>query len=182
MGKLIIFIGGSGSGKSALAQYLIENNEAEKIVSTTSRNPRIGEINGKHYNFEDLDVIETMIKEDKFLEYSIYSGNYYGITKDEIEKRMSNSDLVVHVMEIKGALKVKKTFPNTILIYCDAPIDILMERMYERGDDFKSITKRVKTYVEEKEYDNIKYADFVINNTGSIEDSYKQLDTILEQC
>lgn len=69
MGVPIIFIGPSGSGKSSLAQYLIYNYEAIKLVSTTSRKPRVGEVNGVHYHFEDEDSIANLIKNNTFLEY-----------------------------------------------------------------------------------------------------------------
>ena len=116
-----------------------------------------------------------MINNNEFLEYSIYSGKYYGTTKAEISKKISSAELVVNVMEINGALAIKKEFPETIIIYCSVPIDISMKRMKERGDSFDDIASRVKNYVETKEYENAKYADFILDNTGSIQDSYKQI-------
>lgn len=179
MGKPIIFIGPSGSGKTSFAQYLIDNYNAMKIVSTTNRNKRENEIDGVHYHFKDNITIQNMINNNEFLEYSNYADNYYGITKKELENKINQADLIVNVMEIKGALKMKEYFPETVIIYCDVPIDTLMNRMYERGDSFQNIAKRVKNYTETKEYENIKYADFVLDNTGHIKDSYKKLESFL---
>ena len=180
-GKPIIFIGASGSGKSELAQYLVYNFEAIPIVSTTSRSPRIGEINGVHYHFKSLEEILEMIKDDKFVEYANYSGNYYGTTVEELQNKLEKAKYIVNVMEINGALAMKKKFPETIIVYIDCPIDVLMTRMHSRGDSFESITKRVKNYVEQKEYENIQYADYVVDNSKTLEETYLQIRDILEK-
>lgn len=176
---LVIFIGPSGSGKSSIAQHLIYNFEAVKIVSTTSREPRPGEVDGIHYHFVSKEKFEEMIANDEFVEFAKYSSNYYGTSKKEIEKKIKSDRLVVNVMEIGGALKIKEMFPETKIIFCYAEIDSLMQRMYDRGDSFENIKKRVKFLFDEEEYKNSDKADFVLNNNGELKNSFKELEEYL---
>lgn len=177
----IILIGASGSGKTELSQYLIYKHLMNPITSTTSREPRKGELNGIHYHFKNRETFEKMIENNEFIEFAEYSGNYYGTSKQEIEQKMKDNKCVVNVMEIVGAKAMKKIFPNTIIIYIDCPIDVMMQRMFDRGDDFSSIKKRVKNYVETREFENNKFADFIIDNSQSLEYSYAQLDEIINK-
>ena len=55
-------------------------------VSHTTRLPRPGEINGVNYHFIGKDEFLKMIEEGKFVEYNLYSDNYYGTSKDELLK------------------------------------------------------------------------------------------------
>ena len=177
---LIIFIGPSGSGKSSIAQHLIYNHGAVKIVSTTSRKPRVGEVDGIHYHFVSKDKFEEMVKNDEFVEFAKYSENFYGTTKKEIEKKIKSTQLIVNVMEIGGALKIKKMFPETKIIFCYSEIDNLMQRMHDRGDSFEDIKKRVKFYFNEEEYNNSDKADFILDNNWDLKNSFKLLEDYLQ--
>lgn len=176
---LVIIIGPSGSGKSSVAQHLIYNHGAVKIVSTTSREPRQGEVDSIHYHFVSKEDFVNMIDADAFVEFAKYSENYYGTTKAEIEKKLKSDKLVVNVMEIGGAMKIKELFPETKIIFCYSDIDNLMQRMYDRGDSFESIKKRVKFLFDEKEYENADKADFILNNNGSLKESCQILEEYL---
>ncbi len=177
---LVIFIGPSGSGKSSVAQHLIYNYGAVKIVSTTSRDPRQGEVDGIHYHFVGKEKFLEMIDVDEFVEFAKYSDNYYGTTKAEIEKKLKSDKLVVNVMEIGGAMKIKELFPETKIIFCYSEIDNLMQRMYDRGDSFDNIKKRVKFLFDTEEYKNSDKADFVLNNNGSLKESCQALEEYLK--
>lgn len=176
---LVIFIGPSGSGKSSVAQHLTYNYGAVKIVSTTSRKPRIGEIDGIHYHFVSKDDFEAMIDNNEFVEFARYSENYYGTTKAEIERKLKSDKLIVNVMEIGGALRIKELFPETKIIFCYSEIDNLMQRMYDRGDSFENIKKRVKFFFDAEEYKNSEYADFILNNNGELKESCRALEKYL---
>ena len=176
---LIIIIGPSGSGKSSIAQHLMYNHGAMKIVSTTSREPRAGEVDGIHYHFVSKDKFVEMIDNDEFVEFAKYSDNYYGTTKAEIEKKLKSDKLAVNAMEIGGAMKIKELFPETKIVFCHSDIDVLMQRMNDRGDSFENIKKRVKFLCDEKEYDNASKADFILNNNGELKDSCRALEEYL---
>lgn len=182
MGRLIIFVGPSGSGKSAMADYMMREHHALKVVSTTNRAVRQGEVEGESYYFVSDDMFTHMTLCNEFVEYAMYSDKYYGTTRAELSEKLkaAGDGYVVNCMEISGALAVKKAIPGTVLIFMDVPISALMKRMHDRGDDFDAITARVQNYVDKKEADNERFCDYVIHNTGSLQDAEEILDRILE--
>ena len=85
-GNLIVISGPSGSGKGTIIKELLSINKKLWLsISMTTRNIRPGDIPNESYYFLTREEFESRIKEDKFLEYAEYNGNYYGTPKDKIE-------------------------------------------------------------------------------------------------
>ena len=85
-GNLIVISGPSGSGKGTIIKELLSINKNLWLsISMTTRNIRPGDIPNESYYFLTREEFESRIKEDKFLEYAEYNGNYYGTPKDKIE-------------------------------------------------------------------------------------------------
>ena len=164
--KLIIFTGPSGVGKGTiLADFFkkVDNNIVYSISNTT-RQPRDGEINGMHYFFISTGEFEKMIKENMFLEYACYSGNYYGTNKNFVEQKINEGKSVLLEIELQGALQVMKKCPDAVTIFIKPPtFEELEKRLRGRhSEDEISILKRLKTAKEE-----LKNADkfhYVIEN------------------
>ena len=76
---LIIIAGGSGTGKTTVENLLAQDPNIIKLVSTTTRPQRKGEVNGKDYYFIDKEEFETELKKGRFLEHVVYDRNFYGI-------------------------------------------------------------------------------------------------------
>ena len=77
-GVLFIISGPAGSGKTTICDGLISKESLQRIVTSTTRNPREGEIDGEDYHFLTPDNFKTKIKEDAFYEYATVHNNYYG--------------------------------------------------------------------------------------------------------
>lgn len=179
---IIIFIGGSGSGKTELQKYMINHYSAIPLISCTNRFPRKNEINEIDYYFKTTFDIKNMINNNEFIEYTKYNKNYYGTTYNEINCKINKSKYVVNVMEINGALKIKELYPNQCyLIYCYCPLDILLERMENRGDSQEKILDRKEIFLSQKEDENKQFADYIIDNSQLLKQSLIQLDFILNQ-
>ena len=89
-GKLFIVLGPSGVGKGTLLKGFLENNQnIIYSISTTTRQPRVGEENGVQYFFETIDNFKAMIERDEFLEWAEFSGNFYGTSKKFVEKKIN---------------------------------------------------------------------------------------------
>jgi guanylate kinase len=164
MSKVIILSGHSGSGKTTIAQELIKSNiNLEKVITYTTRKPRKGEKNGNDYFFLTEKEFEKNIKNNLMSEYEMYSGNYYGSRKKNVEKILKNRKNVLFIVETKGALKLKKSFSNSITIFLKAPsIKELEKRLLNRGDKKSIIKKRLLEIKDE--LSRKKDFDFVIVN------------------
>ena len=167
-------LGGSGVGKSKLGNYLKTIN-IQELVSHTTRNIRLGEINGETYHYVTKEIFDKTEK----VEYAEYASNYYCLSKHEIEDKLSKYDKVFVIMELKGIIQLKKLYDNVKVIYITAPIEELEKRMVIRGDKRIDIDKRLKNIAETGELNNGKYADYIIVNID-LDASKKQIKRIVE--
>ena len=79
-GLLVVLSGPSGVGKGTVRKALfeLEGHDLVYSISMTTRLPREGEVEGEDYYFVSKEEFEQRIKDDKFLEYAEFVGNYYG--------------------------------------------------------------------------------------------------------
>ena len=160
--KLIIFTGPSGVGKGTiLADFFkkVDNNIIYSI-SNTPRQPRDGEINGMHYFFISKEEFEKMIKDDAFLEYACYSGNYYGTNKKFVSEKLNEGKSVLLEIELQGALQVMEKCPEAVTIFIKPPtFEELEKRLRGRhSENEASISKRLTAAKEElKNADKFSY-------------------------
>lgn len=118
----------------------------EKIITSTSRNPRKNEEDTVDYFFYDKKLFEEYINKDIFLEYVNIFGNYYGTEKKIVDFTIDTHN-VVSVMEIEGAKKMKEYLgeENVVTIFLNIDDkDIIRERMKNRGNSLSDIENRLK--------------------------------------
>ncbi len=175
-GILIIFSGPSGSGKDTVLNKLTAGREDIKIsVSMTTREKRNGEIDGVHYYFVNREYFEKKISENKMLEYAEYANNMYGTPKDPVDEMLKAGKAVILEIEVQGAEKIRKLYPDVISIFLMPPsVRVLEERLRGRGtDDEETINHRLVIAREEirraAEYDYIVINDTVENAVAGIE-------------
>ena len=183
-GRTFIVSGPSGVGKSTVLKALLEKRPNLYFsVSATTRPPRVGEIDGVHYHFMDVDAFRSRIAEDAFLEYAEYVGNFYGTPKKYVDEAMDAGRDVILDIEIQGALQVCDKRPDTVRIFIAPPSwEELERRLTERGTDSpEKVQKRLlRAKVEFQTAHTYDY--FVINDT--VENAVGELDAILtaEHC
>lgn len=164
-GVLIVVSGFSGAGKGTLMKRLLERYDNYALsISMTTRGPRPGEENGKHYFFVDKNIFEEKIKNDGLLEYADYCGNYYGTPRAYVEECLGSGRDVILEIEIQGALKIKKKFPDAVLVFVTPPnAEELKRRLTGRGTETEEvIQKRLSRAVEEAE--GIESYDYIVVN------------------
>ena len=94
-GAILILSGPSGCGKSTLLKEVYkEIGDYYFSISTTTREPRVGEENGVDYFFVTKEEFEKDIKENSFLEYASVHGNYYGTSLKPINKALDENNFV----------------------------------------------------------------------------------------
>ena len=119
-GKLFVISGASGVGKSTvLSKVMAARPDLSFSVSATTRDPRPGEVDGKHYFFISKECFEEMIKNDEFLEYDAHAANYYGTLKGQAEAKMKTGHVLLDI-EPKGARQVKDAASEAVLMAAEA--------------------------------------------------------------
>lgn len=165
-GLLIVISGPSGAGKDTICKKVV--NDLDNVwvsISATSRDPRAGEVEGKDYFFMTRNEFEEKIKEKLFLEYATYNGNYYGTPKEKIEDYLNHGIDVILVIDLQGAINIKKIIPSAVFIFVMPPsMEILKQRLIDRKTENKEkVIERFKTAYNEINHFQ-KYNYVVVND------------------
>jgi guanylate kinase len=179
-GKLLVISGPSaGAGKDTILNMLLgSDSNWHQPPSTTTRQPREGETNGKEYFFVSHDEFEKMQKEGKFLEADFHAENWYGTQKEPVERFLQNGQNVVIRIDVNGALQVKKLLPQAILVFITVENEQELEkRIRARGtEDETEIQKRLQLAKKEMLL-KPKFDHVVVNEAGKAE---KTLQKVLD--
>ncbi|MGV3487801.1 MAG: guanylate kinase [Tuberibacillus sp.] len=164
-GLLFILSGPSGVGKGTVCKALKQRDTKLSFsISATTRKPREGETNGVEYFFKSRDEFERMIKENKLLEWAEYVGNYYGTPLDFVQKTLDSGIDVLLEIEVQGAMKVKKNYPEGIFIFLAPPsLSELRKRITGRGTEPEDVINGRLT-VAKSEIEMMKHYDYVVEN------------------
>lgn len=164
-GSLIVFTGPSGVGKGTIVKELFKDiDNLEFSISVTTRPRREEEKDGINYFFKTRDEFEKLIKNDQLLEYAEFVGNYYGTPRDFVEAKLNNGKDVFLVIEVQGALQIKKKFPEAVMIFLLPPsFDELEDRLRKRRtEDEKTVQKRLSK--AKSEMNQTKEFNYVVIN------------------
>ncbi len=156
-GKIIVISSPSGGGKTTIVRKLLsEFPDIVFSVSATTRPRRADEIDGVHYFFLTEKEFEEKIKNDEFIEWERFYDYYYGTLKSSVIDNIKKGKAVLLEIDVKGALSVKKLFPDAVLIFIDVPsfdelVDRLKKRKTESESDFKKRIDRAKMELSYKD-------------------------------
>lgn len=140
-GRLIIFSAPSGTGKSTIINWLMQEHSELMMsfsISCTSRAPRGTEQNGVEYFFLTPDEFRSRIEADEFLEYEeVYTDRFYGTLKSQVEKQRNEGQNVVFDVDVKGGCNIKRHYGDEALsIFIMPPsVDELRRRLEARATD-----------------------------------------------
>lgn len=179
-GILIVVSGFSGAGKGTLMKRLVQDYDNYALsISATTRSPRPGEEDGREYFFLQKERFEQKIAENGLIEYARYCDNYYGTPRKYVEEQLAQGKDVILEIEIQGALKVKKQYPDALLLFVMPPSAAeLRNRLVGRGTETPEvIEKRMHRAVEEAEgIENYEY--LVVND--DLDTCVRQLHEIIK--
>ncbi|MCT7617240.1 guanylate kinase [Aliarcobacter butzleri] len=166
-GAILIISGPSGCGKSTLLKEVYKNiSDYYFSISTTTRKPRVGEINGVDYFFVSKEEFEEDIKKGNFLEYAKVHDNYYGTSLKPIIQALNEGKLVIFDIDVQGHHLVRKKMNDSVTsVFITTPsLKVLEERLNNRNSDsLEVIEKRVKNAKKEIEFFD-EYDYFIVND------------------
>ena len=178
-GAILIISGPSGCGKSSLLKKFYENfSNYYFSISTTTRQPRVGEVDGVDYFFVTKEEFESDIANDYFLEYAQVHNNYYGTSLKPITKALSESKLVIFDIDVQGHDLVRKKLNDiTTSVFITTPsLKELENRLYKRATDSEEIIQnRLKN--AKIEIHSLDTYDYLILN-DDLEEASKKLIAI----
>nr|WP_312031827.1 guanylate kinase [Hujiaoplasma nucleasis] len=162
----MVISGPSGVGKGTIrkALFKIPDNNFCYSVSMTTRKPRQGEVDGVDYFFVSREEFEERIKNNGFLEYAEFVGEYYGTPMDYIEKQMDKGKEVIIEIEVQGALQVRERLPEAVFIFIVPPSKkSLLDRLKIRGtEEASKIQERINK--AEREFGLAYKYDYIVVN------------------
>lgn len=180
--SLVVISAPSGAGKTTLCKKLLEDYPKLTLsISSTTRAPRGSEKNGVEYFFLSRDQFEAQIKANRFAEWAQVHGNYYGTSKDVIEKAFSQGNSVLLDIDVQGAALLAKAYPEeTYRIFISPPdMPSLEKRLRARGTDSEeTIQKRLRN--AETEMKRSSEFDHVIIN-DQLERAYLELSALIRK-
>ena len=192
MGKIVLFMGKSASGKDAIRRHLIKTNKFafKEMIMSTTRPIRTGEIEGREYYFKTEEEMHLLEQEKKIIESrkynTIYGPWYYFTTSDSIDLNRYNyigsNTLVVYDQFVKyyGTDKI-------IPILIDVKNDIRLERALERerkekNPKYQELCRRFLADSEDFSLENIKKRNItnIISNNGDFNSTIEEVEKVIK--
>lgn len=171
---LLVLAGPAGSGKTTLCERMVaEVPGFERIVTTTTRAPRPGEVNGVHYHFFSPEQFDAKVAAGEFLEWAWVhkTGNRYGtLASSVLDPLAAGRSLIINV-DVQGVQNFRKAAETNPLlakrmgtVFINVPIPELRVRLTGRGETEAEIAHRMET--AERELLEIGKFDFVVNSSN----------------
>jgi len=143
-GCLFVIAAPSGGGKTSLVNALLERDPKLALsISHTTRPPRPGEKNGRHYHFVSQPEFESMAKDGDFMEHARVFDHHYGTNRNSVAEQIRQGRDVILEIDWQGARQVRAAFPGCCCIFIIPPsLDVLRTRLTGRGQDSAAVIQR----------------------------------------
>ena len=164
-GNIFVISAASGTGKTTLIARLLQHHSDIRVsVSHTTRAPRRGEENGKHYHFVSVPEFERMIEEGQFVEYAKVYGNYYGTSTQSLESLTRQGVDVILEIDTQGAEQIRRQLPQAYSIFIAPPsLATLEQRLRQRAADAPQVIA-VRLAEARNEIEQARLFDYLVVN------------------
>lgn len=183
MGLLVVISSPSGGGKDSVINELLKIlPNSVRLLTTTSRPLRPGNLEGVDYHFVSKEEFEAKIKNNEMVEYNNYAGNYYGIEKARLSEVLNKYDLVFTQIEVNGKSNLdKQDIKHLSFFLLPDSLEILADRIRQRGGVSEDlIVKRLE--IAQQEIDKSENYDYrILNKDGKFQQTVEQIKQIIEE-
>jgi len=164
-GLLFVVSAPSGAGKTTLCRAITDSRDnLTHSISTTTRQPRPGETDGRDYHFVSQERFQEMIRAGDFAEWAEVHSNLYGTSRRVLDDMIGKGIDVILDIDTQGAKQIKQKYDTAVFIFIMPPsLGILEERLHNRQSDQEDeIKKRMRRAQEEiRDY---KMYDYIVVN------------------
>jgi guanylate kinase len=183
LNHIVIISGPSGAGEDSIIDGIGKHTQVNRVITTTTRQMRVGETDGSPYYFISREEFENKIKNNEMVEWAEeYNNNLYGVTQKELDRVNGLPGVGTWKIEYKGVMSAKKLFPEIKSIFVMAEsLDVLAERIRKRGNVSEEFIAERRKYTEEwlKHEDIYDYK--VINHQGKLDEAIQEVLAILSK-
>ena len=137
-GRLTVLAGPTAVGKGTVsADIRARYPEVWLSVSATTRPPRPGEQDGRHYHFVDPATFDAMIASGELLEWAVVHGHHrYGTPRRAVEEALAAGRPALLEIDLQGARQVRRSMPESRFVFLAPPSwDELVRRLVGRGTE-----------------------------------------------
>ena len=178
--KVLVVVGPSGVGKDTVMQKVFEKhpNKFKKGVTHTSRKMRPGEKEGFNYYYVSKEEFLKLKDNGGLVEHNFYNGNYYGLSKKELEDGTKGDKILYVIIDINGAKKVHElNIPANFVAILPPDEETLEKRLKGRGTESEEVIKgRLETSkTETREINNSKFFNYKVYN-NKLEDAVNDME------
>ena len=135
---LTVLSGPTAVGKgTVVARLAADHPEIFVSVSATTRPPRPGEVDGRHYLFVSAAQFDTLIAEGALLEWAVVHGVHrYGTPRGPVLAALAAGRPALLEIDLQGARQVRTSWPDARFVFLAPPSwDELVRRLVGRGTE-----------------------------------------------
>lgn len=184
---MLIILGKSGTGKSALCNEVEKNSDFHKAVTYTTREMRAGEQDGKDYHFVSPETFQQMIQENQLMEYVCFhdvitskgkQDLFYGSAKKDYLD--PNQMIILNPEGLRNVLTNTADDSQLCSILLTAPEDLLRKRLANRGDNPLEVDRRL--HADALDFAGLENSvDYVLDADTNITDLCNQMLALASQ-
>lgn len=151
---LLVLAGPAGSGKTTLCDRMVaEVPGFTRVITSTTRDPRPGEVNGVHYHFFSPAEFDARVAAGAFLEWAwVHKKNRYGTLASSVLEPLAAGRSLVMNVDVQGVENFRRAASvdpvlarHFVDIFIDVPIPELRQRLGGRGESEAEIAHRMQT-------------------------------------
>ena len=179
---IVVLSGPSGVGKDAILERMAElKYPYHFVITTTTREPRPGELDGVNHYFVDRERFQKLIDSNELLEHAEVYGNMYGVPKQQVRDALAAGQHVMIRVDVQGAARIRQLAKDALLIFIKPPnLQSLQARLEDRGvDAIEAVTERRSKAIDE--INDAEWFDFrIVNNDDRLDEAVREVIDVID--